>query len=389
MGFEDRLKQDLRLEKRVGFNPYYRPVHSALGRRVVVDDREVINLGSNDYLGLTSRPEMKQAALEAIERFGLSMCCTPIVLGYSEMLQDLEQKLAELFGKEDALVFPSGYQANEGVFSVLAEEGDAIIMDALTHASLIQGARATPAKEYHYPHNNMELLEALLKNQQDKRRRFIAVDGLFSTEGDVALLDEIVALARKYDAIVIVDDAHGLGVLGETGRGSLELKGVLGRVDIVTGSLGKALGSCGGFIAGDGDEIKELRYYCSNYIYSTALPPVMAAPAIKALELLDKTDAERKRLWANKDKLYKAVKDMGYSLTPSNTPLFSVMSEDPEEILLLAKDLMDNGVYGTPFIPPSVPSKHSCLRLIPHAGLTDEDIDAVIEVFEKLRGDHT
>lgn len=385
MGFEDHLKIDRGILEKAKFNPYLMEVQSALDKTVKINNKNVISLGSNDYLGIANSKELKEAAKKAIDKYGISMCGTPIVIGYTDLNKILESKISKFLGFEDSLVFPSGYQANLGAFKFLAENEDVIIMDEIAHSSLIQGARLCRAKLVKFSHNNMDELEQTLRSCKGYRKRFIAVDGLYSTEGDTAPLDKISELAKQYDAFTIVDDAHGLGILGKNGKGSLEVKNALGKIDMVTGSLGKALGCAGGFIATNSKVAEFFRYFCPPLVYSTALPPSIVAASIASLELVENSDARRKRLYKNKEMLFGSLKDMRYDLTESDTPLFSIKSKEAQEIINLARDIYEKGVYATPFVPPSVPLGSSRLRLIPHAGLGDEEINKIISVFKELK----
>ena len=385
MGFKDSLKVDKGILEKARFNPYFMEVQSALDKTVKINNRDIISLGSNDYLGIANSAEVKEAAKRAIDKYGISMCGTPIVVGYIDLNKILETKIAKFLGFDDSLVFPSGYQANLGAFKFLAGKEDVIIVDEIAHSSVIQGARLCSAKLIKFSHNNMDELEQTLKLCKKYRKRFIAVDGLYSTEGDIAQLDVISELADKYDAFTIVDDAHGVGILGKNGKGSLEVKNVLGKIDMLTGSLGKALGCSGGFIATNSKVAGFFRYFCPPFVYSTALPPSLVAASIASLELIQKSEERRKRLYDNKNQLFNGLNEIGYDLTESETPLFSVKSREAQEIINLARDLYKNGAYATPFVPPSVPLGSSRLRLIPHAGLGHEDIDKVINIFREIK----
>lgn len=389
MKFWDSLYIDKTLADEAHFNPYYRQVETNLGRKIIIDGKSLISLGSNDYLGIANSEELKKSAQETINKYGISMCGTPIVVGYTKIHKDLEEKIADFLQQDEALIFPSGYQANLSIFHLLASKEDVIIVDRYAHASLVQGARASRARLFRFPHNNIEGLEKFLKSSQSCRMRFIAVDGLYSTEGDIALLDKIVELAKKYKAFTIVDDAHGIGVLGKTGRGSLEVFNVLGKIDLVSGSFGKALACSGGFIATNYQVADFFRYRCGPLIYSTVLPPLLAATTITAIDLVKEADEKRQKLAQNKERLYAELKEMGYLLTNSITPLFSIISKEAKQTIRLARDLYKKGVYTTPFIPPSVPGGHSCLRCIPHANLEEADIDYVIEAFRELKESYT
>jgi len=383
--------QDLRVDKtdleKAGFNPYYKKVESGLGRKIIIDGKELINLGSNDYLGIANSEELKKASHEALEKYGISMCGTPIVIGQSSVNQDLERRLSEFLGTEEALVFPSGYQANSGVFQILAQEGDVIIADKYAHSSLHSGMALTRAKKRLFAHNDTEDLENLLKKSQDANKRFVVVEGLYSTEGDITPLDEVLELSRKYKAFVVLDDAHGIGVLGNKGRGLIEHFDSLGEVDLITGSLGKAIGCFGGFVATSSEVADIFRYKMGSLIYSTALPPAISAASLRAIDMVEEGHNKREQIMRNKNKLFDALSKQGYTLTPSLTPLFSVIAGTNYEAARLSRSLYENGVYGTPFLIPSVPEGRALIRLIPHANLTEEDLNKTTQVFERMKNE--
>ncbi len=371
--------------KRVNFNPYYKPVQSRLGRRVVIDNTNVISLGSNDYLGLANNNLMKQKAKEALEKYGISMCGTPIVIGQTDINRALEIKTAEFLKQEDAIIYPSCYQCNTGIFQILSNHEDTIIADKTTHSSLLNGIALTKARFRVFPHNDINQLLRALKRSMHFRMRFIVVEGLYSTEGDIAPLDKIVELSKEYDAFIIVDDAHGIGVLGHEGRGILELFNTFDDVDLITGSFGKALGCFGGFLTGSDRIIDYFRYRSAMLIYSTALPPSLAAAAIASFEIVKTHPKLREKIWAYRDRLYDALKKMGYQLTKSEAPIFSVLFSSTEETFRITKTLFEKGVYVTPFVYPSVPKKSPRIRLIPTADLSEEDIEQVIKIFKMVK----
>ena len=246
--FVEDLEVDKSIAEELQYNPYYHIFQSGLGRRMTLEDREFISLGSNDYLGLANNPVLKDEAIKIIQDYGMSMCATPIAMGQTKIHQDLERKIASFLKQEDSIVYPSGYQANLSVLELLAKDKDIIIADQSIHSSLINGCRLSPAKLRFFPHNDMEELRKILQDAQRYRMRFLVAEGLYSTIGDIAPLDKLSALSQEYGAFIIIDDAHGVGVLGKEGRGILEVFDAYEKVGLVTGSLGKALGLSGGFI---------------------------------------------------------------------------------------------------------------------------------------------
>lgn len=389
MKFDDYFKVNKCIADEVGFNPYYLEVQSCIGKKILIGGKELISFGSNDYLGIANHPRLKEAAKRAIDEFGISLCGTPIVIGYTNLHKRLESTISDFLEMEETLIYPSGYQANIGIFKLLSSMVDAILIDEYAHSCLFEGTRLSKSEVYHFPHNDVEALEKLLEDTSSKRMRFIVVDGLYSTEGSIARLDEIVKLANEYNAFIIMDDAHGLGTLGDNGKGSSEVMNVLSKVHMVTGSLGKALGCTGGFMSTSHNIADYFRYYCSHFVYSTALPPAITAASIEAFSLVAEAKDRREKLNRNKEMLLKAVRDLGFKTTGSSTPLFSIISKHAVNTIKLARDLFERGVYTTPFIPPSVPLGRSCLRFIPSAELDTEDIEKVIEIFKGLRGDYS
>lgn len=376
---------DKSLAEEVGFNPYFQSIDSGMGAHVQLQGKSLINLGTNDYLGLSNKSEIKAAASKAMEEFGVSMCGTPIVIGQSALNSKLEAELAGFLKQEDALVYPSCYQCNMGVFSVLATEEDVLLFDKDVHSSLMNGISLTKAKWRTFPHNDLQRLEELLKNTQDRRMRFIVFEGLYSTGGDYPDLNKIIELAKKYDAFTIIDDSHGVGILGDTGRGVVELYDAFKEIDLITVSLGKAIGTFGGALAGRERIVDFFRYSSSMYFYSTALPPGIAGATIEALKHIDQAQEERGRIKRYANKMYAALKEMGYTLSESDSPLFSVISKTSQETFELTKQLFERGVYAVPFIPPSVPKDSPRIRLTFNAYLSDNHIDQAISVFKEIK----
>lgn len=387
MNRADYLSQfnfDKSLAEEIGFNPYFQSIDSGMGSHVRLQGKNLINLGTNDYLGLSNKTEIKAAACAAMEDFGISMCGTPIVIGQSALNSQLETELARFLKQEDALVYPSCYQCNMGVFSVLASEQDVVLFDKDIHSSLMNGITLSKAKWRSFPHNDLARLEKLLKDTQDRRMRFIVFEGLYSTGGDYPDLSKIIELAKKYDAFTIIDDSHGIGILGDTGRGVVELYDAFKEIDLITVSLGKAIGTFGGALLGSERIVDFFRYSSSMYFYSTALPPAIAGATLEALKYIDHAHAKRGMIKKYADKMYSALLEMGYTLSKSESPLFSVISETSEKTFEITKQLFERGVYAVPFIPPSVPKDSPRIRLTFNAYLSDSDIDQAITVFKEI-----
>jgi len=271
------------------------------------------------------------------------------------------------------------------VFQTITQKEDIIIADKFAHSSLHSGIALSKAKKRLFNHNDLEDLENILKRAQEHSKRFVVVEGLYSTEGDTTPLRGILSLSKKYNAFVILDDAHGIGVLGNKGKGIIEREDSIGEVDLITGSLGKAIGCFGGFIATSSEITDILRYRMGSLIYSTALPPAICSASLKSLEIIERAQDRRKKIGENKEKLYHALNELGYTLTPSSTPLFSVITGTNYRTAELARDLNENGVYGTPFMIPSVPEGRALIRLIPHANLTEDDLTETMGAFKRIK----
>ncbi|MBM3248763.1 MAG: aminotransferase class I/II-fold pyridoxal phosphate-dependent enzyme [Candidatus Omnitrophica bacterium] len=387
-GLIDSLRVDKSPLEKISFTPYYRNIESGLASKIKIGNKEFICLGTNDYLAIANNRKIKAAAIKAIKKYGLSMCGTPIVIGQTDINRAFELKIADFLKQDDAIAFPSGFQANTGIFQLLANKDDVIIADKNIHSSLINGCLLTKAKLRFFKHNDAEDLKLALKGSSKYRMRFVVIEGLYSTDGDIAPLDKISSLAKEFDSFLIVDDAHGIGVLGKEGRGILEKFNAYNKVDLITGSLGKAIGLSGGFISGKENIIDYFKYNCPMYFYSTALPAHIAAAAIAAIDFVQKHNDLRIKIFKYKDKLFGALKNMGYHLSASETPLFSILFGNSQQTLEFSKLLFEKQIYTVAFIPPSVPEDSPRIRILTSAYLSDKDIDKAISVFESLKKDY-
>jgi 8-amino-7-oxononanoate synthase len=357
-------------------------IGSMQGPRVIVNRREAILLCSNNYLGLAEHPFLKQAARSALERFGVGSGASRLVSGNMELHEELESRIAAFKGTEAAIVFNSGYAANTGVIPAVAGERDVILSDSLNHASIIDGCRLSGARTEVYRHCDLEHVESLLKNYHTSRRKLIVTDGVFSMDGDIAPLSELVDLADHYDAIVMVDDAHATGVLGDRGRGTAEHFNLRGRIPIQMGTLGKALGSFGAYVAGDRDLIQYLMNTCRSYIFSTSLPPAVCAASIAALELVDAESWRRLKLRKNRDRLVRGLASKGIEISGSETPIIPVITRSANKAMETAQILLEHGVFASAIRPPSVPVESSRIRATVMASHNDADIDRAIDAFD-------
>ncbi len=367
-----------------------RILNSPAGGRVQMDGREVINLSSNNYLGLANDPRVRQAAEEAIERWGVGAGAVRWIGGTMEVHDELERKLAEFKHVDSVLVFTGGFTANSGCIPAVVTKDDVIISDELNHASIIDGVRLSAASYkksdgWVYAHKDMDALEDCLKRAQGFKKRMIITDGVFSMDGDIAPLPEIVALAEQYDAFVMVDDAHASGVLGKNGAGTASHFNLYGRVDIQLGTLSKALGVIGGYIAGS----HELKDWLINrgrpYLFSTAHPPMVAAALIKALEIMQTDPTPMERLWANARRWKAMLNEAGFDTMGSETPITPVYVGDEGAAQGMERMLWDEGVYALAIVYPTVGLGKARIRTMPNATHTEEDLDQALRAFVKVR----
>jgi len=352
--------------------------------RVVLNGKEVIIMCTNNYLGFANHKRLRDAAKKAIDTWGFGAGAVRQIAGTMEIHIQLEEMLAEYKHTEAALVFVAGIAANRGTIQALMGEEDAIISDELNHGSIIDGVRLTKSKRFVYPHMDMEGLEKVLVEAKDTRRRLIVTDGVFSMDGDIAPLDRIVELAEEYDAMVMVDDAHGDGVLGKDGRGIIDHFGLEGRVDIDMGTLSKAFGSLGGYIAGR----KDLRDYLINtarsFIFTTAHPPSVAAATIEAIRMIQDEPEHLQSLWENTRYFKKAMTGLGFDIGHSSTPITPVMAGESKDAVELSRQLFEEGLFAKPIVFPLVAKDKARVRINVTAQHTREDLDEAIAIFEKV-----
>jgi len=380
----DFFEREIERLKRKDSYRWLRAMEGPAEARMRVDGREVIVLCSSNYLGLATHPRLKAAAIEAIEHLGVCSAASRLIAGNNELYRTLEERLARFKGREAALVYSTGYMANLGVISAVVGEGDGIYADALSHASIVDGCRLSRATVKMFPHNDVDALEQLLKSDTGFRRRLIAVDGVYSMDGDLAPLPDLVKLARNYDALLMLDDAHGTGVLGERGGGAAEHFGLTDPegVDIEIGTLGKALGSFGAYVVGS----ESLREYLVNrsrsFIFTCALTPPALAAAIAALDVLDE-EPHRQTLWENVSHFREGLHHLGLSTEPSATHILPVMIHDRQRTMALSERLLELGVFCQGIRPPTVPPGTSRLRFTVTAAHTRADLGQALDAVEK------
>jgi 8-amino-7-oxononanoate synthase len=358
---------------------------SCEGPHITVQGRKLLLLCSNDYLGLASHPALSTAASAAMEQHGLGSGSSRLVSGTSRLHRELEQRIARFKGTEAALAFNSGYAANTGIIPAIAGPGDVVLSDSLNHASIIDGCRLSKAQVHIYRHADPDHLELLLKKSPLSRRRLIVSDGIFSMDGDLAPLPQLVYLAGKYSAILMVDDAHATGVLGRTGRGSTEHFGLSHGVPVQMGTLGKALGSFGAYVAGSRDLIDYLVNTSRSFMFSTSMPPAVCAAAIAAFDIIDGRPELRDRLWKNRERFVRGL--LSHGITPGNSQsaIIPIMVGDSSRALMVSERLFERGIYASAIRPPTVPEGTARIRTTVMASHSDEDIDHAIDVFAKIK----
>ncbi len=377
------FKEHLKVQE-MGIYPYFKVVSSAEDTEAIVEGRRVIMLGSNNYLGLTTHPKVIEAAKKALEKYGTGSCGSRFLNGTLDLHIRLEEKLADFMKKEAALVFSTGFQTNLGIISSLVGKNDVLFMDKWNHASLVDGARLSFGTVKRFKHNDMEDLENVLKNTPEDKGKFIAVDGIFSMEGDIVNLPKIVELAKKYNARILVDDAHAIGVLGKRGAGTTDHFGLEDEVDLVMGTFSKSFASLGGFVAGDKYVIDYIKHHARSLIFSASMPPATVATVEAALDVIINEPERRERLWHNTRKMLKAFKEMGYDTGISETPVIPLVIGDDMLCFQMWKELFENGVYVNPVISPAVPPGRALLRTSYMATHTEEQLDRALDVFYKV-----
>ena len=354
----------------------------------VVDRGQVLNLCANNYLGLADHPAIVSAAHEALERWGYGMASVRFICGSQEAHRELEERLAAFLGTEDAILFGSCFDANGGLFEALLGPEDAVISDALNHASIIDGIRLCKARRLRFANGDMDELEARLEDAADARHRLIATDGVFSMDGYYARLPEICDLAERHNAIVMVDDSHAVGFVGEGGRGSHELHRVMGRVDIITGTLGKAMGGAsGGYVAARREVVDLLRQRARPYLFSNSLAPPITAASLRALDLIEGSSELRARLAQNTEHFRARMGELGFEILPGTHPIVPVMVGDAVKAARLAEGLISRGVYAVSFSYPVVPRDTARIRTQMSAAHSREDLDFAVEGFVAARAE--
>ena len=382
------LAEELEQIKKDGLFKSERIISGPQGADVALTNgAQVINLCSNNYLGLSAHPEVIKAAKDTLDTHGFGMSSVRFICGTQDIHKTLEQKIASFYQTEDTILYAAAFDANGGLFEPLFGPEDAIISDALNHASIIDGVRLCKAKRYRYANSDMADLEAQLKQAQEDGARFkiIVTDGVFSMDGLVAPLDQICDLADQYNALVMVDECHAAGFLGASGRGSLEAKGVMGRVDIITGTLGKALGGAmGGYTTGKKEIIEMLRQRSRPYLFSNSLAPAIVGASIKVFDIIEKDTSFRDQLEANTHYFKKGIKALGFDIVDGDSAIVPIMLYDAPLAQKMASELLKEGVYVIGFFYPVVPKGKARIRVQLSAALSQSDLDQALKAFEKV-----
>jgi glycine C-acetyltransferase len=383
--FVSRIATELLEIETAGLLKKERIIASEQGAEIIVGGKNVLNFCANNYLGLSSHPKVVEAAKKYIDLRGYGMSSVRFICGTQDIHKELEKKLADFLGTEDTILYAAAFDANGGVFEPLFNEQDAIISDALNHASIIDGVRLCKAQRYRYEHNNMEDLEAKLKESAHLRSRIIVTDGSFSMDGTIAQLDKICDLADKYDAIVMIDECHSSGFLGKTGRGTHEYRNVMGRIDIITGTLGKALGGAsGGFTSGRKEIIEMLRQRSRPYLFSNTVAPSIVGASIAVLDMLSETTELRDKLEYNTKYFREKMTAAGFDIKPGDHPIVPIMLYDAVVAQNFAAKLLDEGIYVIGFFFPVVAKGQARIRVQLSAAHEQQHLDKAIEAFTKI-----
>jgi len=370
--------------KELGLYPYFLPLENTEGTEVMMEGRKIVMIGSNNYLGLTTHPKVREAAIAAVKKYGTSCTGSRFLNGTLKMHLEAEEKFAAFVGKEMALMFATGMQANLGCISAVLGRDDVVIIDKDDHASIVDACRLGFGKMARFIHNDLSSLERQLKAVPSTSGVLVIVDGVYSMGGDIAPLADIVALTQKYGARLYVDDAHSLGVLGPQGSGTAAHFGLTDQVDMIMGTFSKSFASIGGFVAGDADVMEWVKHGARSFIFSASIPPSQVAAAVAALEIMQTEPEWLERLWRNTRKMHEGYRSMGFNIGPSETPIIPIIIADEMKTQLAWKALFDAGIYTNAVFPPAVPPSKSLLRTSYMATHTDAQLDFVLDTFYQV-----
>lgn len=370
--------------KALGIYPYFRKIESEQDTEVYIGGKKVLMFGSNSYMGLTNHPKVKEAAIEAIKKYGTGCAGSPFLNGTLDIHKELEAKLAAFVGKEDAMIYSTGFEVNLGVVSCVTGREDYVLLDEQDHASIIEGRRLSFSTAFKYKHNDMESLEAQLQKCSPDKVKLIVTDGVFSMEGDVANLPEIVRLAKKYDATVMVDEAHGIGVFGKQGRGTCDHFGVSDDVDLIMGTFSKSFASLGGFIACDKSITNYLRHHSRSYIFTASITPASTAAASAALDIMMNEPERQQHLWDLTHYALDGFRNMGCEIGNTSTPIIPLFIRDNNKTFAITRDLLEEGIFVNPVVSPAVASHDTLIRFSLMATHRKEQVTIALEKIQKV-----
>jgi len=373
--------------KQAGLYPYFRPLERNEGSRAIINGREVIMAGSNNYLGLTNDPRVIEAAIRAVEQYGTGCTGSRFLNGTLDIHIELEERLARFMGKEATVLFPTGYMTNQGVIQAIASKGDIIFSDKDNHACIVAGTQVSLAETWRFRHNDLDHLRRLLEKataEHPNAGKLIVTDGVFSMSGIIAQIPELVELAEAHDAALMVDDAHAVGVIGPGGRGSAAYFGLGDRVHLTTGTFSKSFASLGGFCAGDRDIIEYIRHKSSAHIFAASMPPANVATVLKCLDILESEPERLERLWHISDYMRKGFRDAGFNVWTSQSPVIPVVVGEMMTCFRFWRDLLEVGVFVNAVVPPAVPQGQAIMRTSFMATHTDEELDYILDAFRRI-----
>lgn len=368
----------------MGLYPYFVPIESEQGTEVLINGRKILMLGSNSYLGLVTHPKVREAAINAIKKYGTGCAGSRFLNGTLDIHMELEERLAKFTGKEAALLFSTGFQVNLGTISALVSKGEYVILDKSDHASIVDATQLSFGITKRYLHNDMNSLERLLKKLDYDIPKLIVVDGVYSMEGDIANLPEIVRLKKEYNARVMVDDAHAVGVIGKNGSGTADYYGLTDETDLIMATFSKSFASLGGFIAADEYVIHYLKHHARSLIFSASITPASTAACLAALDIMESEPERIEKLWANTNRMRKGLQEMGYDTATSCTPIIPVIIGDNDKVLIMRKMLFDEGIFVNPVVSPAVPKNKTLVRVSLMATHTFDQIDFALEKFKEI-----
>jgi 8-amino-7-oxononanoate synthase len=375
---------DARRAMEMGLYPYFVPIESEQGTEVLINGRKILMLGSNSYLGLVTHPKVKEAAINAIKKYGTGCAGSRFLNGTLDIHLELEERLAKFTGKESALLFSTGFQVNLGTISALVAKGEYVIMDKSDHASIVDATQLSFGTVKRFLHNDMNSLERILKSLDYDIPKLIVVDGVYSMDGDITNLPELVRLKKKYNARVMVDDAHAIGVIGKNGRGTADYYELTDETDLIMATFSKSFASLGGFIAADEYVIHYLKHHARSLIFSASITPASTAACLAALDIMESEPERIEKLWANTDRMRKGLQEMGYDTATSCTPIIPVIIGDNDKVLLMRRILFDEGIFVNPVVSPAVPKNKTLVRVSLMATHTFDQIDFALEKFKEI-----